>query len=146
MSVPASAGVKLAARDGDGVMPLAQFVASVRAAQYRQYVSGSGASVADNAAFAEMKAYIVQRYENIDVRRVRDYVTDSGGSVFDCLPQPDRTVSPPTPPGPPADVAPGTRMARQGPRLTCPDGTIPVQRITLETLVRFPTLGDFFHK
>ena len=142
----ARAGGSTAPRDGDEVLPLTQFLASVRAAQYGQYAAHSGVTVADNAAFAEMKAYILDRYENIDVHRIRYYVVDAAGSIFDCLPQSNSTNLPPTPPRLPGDLGAGERLARQDPVISCPPGTIPVQRVTLETLVRFPHLRDFFHK
>ncbi len=99
----------MAPRGGDDVQPLAQFLASVRAAQYGAYASRNGAAVADAAAFAEMKSYILQRYANIDVRRVTQYAVDAAGSVFDCLPRPDAAAPPPMPPGPSGDPKSGDR-------------------------------------
>ena len=136
----------MASQDNNGVLSLAQFIASVGAALYGQYAAHSGANVADAAAFAEMKAYILDRYKNIDVSSVKYYGVDRAGSVFDCLPQPGSTKSAPTPPRSPGDLVTGERLARQDPIISCPSGTIPVQRVTLETLVRFPYLRDFFHK
>lgn len=140
------AGGDLSSREGNDVLPLTEFLASVRAAQYSQYAARDGATIASNDAFAEMKTYILQRYANIDVHRVKYYVVDAAGSVFDCLPQADSTNPPPTPPRPPGDVVVGERRAWPNLITSCPPGTIPVQRVTLETLLNFPDLRHFFQK
>jgi hypothetical protein len=128
------------------VLSLTQFLAAVRAAQYGQYAGRAGVRVADNNAFAETRAYILQRYDRIDVNQVKDSLVDTGGAVFDCLPQTTSTKSPPTPPKPRGDMTTGDTLAQQNLIKSCPAGTIPVQRITLETLVRFPQLRNFFQK
>lgn len=133
-------------QNGNDVAPLAEFLASVRAAQYDHYAARSGALVADTDAFAEMKAYILHHYEHIDIGHVNNYSVDAAGSVFDCLPESGSANSPPTPPRSANELIAGERLVWQNPVTTCPPGTIPVQRVTLETLVRFPHLRDFFQK
>jgi hypothetical protein len=145
-SPPALAGGDLSPQKGNEVLPLTQFLASVRAAHYNQYAGRAGATVAGKDAFAEMQAYIMQRYEHIDVYSVKHYVVDAADSIFDCLPQAASTNLPPTPPKPPRDVMASDSLAQQNLITSCPAGTIPVQRITLETLVKFPHLRNFFQK
>lgn len=138
------------------VDPLAAFLAAVRVANYRQRSVDGERAPRDPAAFAEMKAYILGRYANVDTTRVTSF-SDAGGSVFDCLPQPDATA-PPKPPqeptapsrtldgSPQPSLAGAAARARQETAPSCPPGAIPVQRITLKTLMNFATLRDFFRK
>ena len=95
---PALAGGDLSSQEANKVLPLTQFLASVRAARYEQYISRTGATVSSKEAFAEMQAYILQRYNGIDIGRVKYHVVDAGGSVFDCLPQADLANPPRHPP------------------------------------------------
>jgi hypothetical protein len=77
---PALAGGDLSSQEANKVLPLTQFLASVRAARYEQYISRTGATVSSKEAFAEMQAYILQRYNGIDIGRVKYHVVDAGGS------------------------------------------------------------------
>jgi hypothetical protein len=143
---PALAGGDLSSQEANKVLPLTQFLAAIRAAHYSQYAARAGSTVASKDAFAEMQAYILQRYKPIDVDRVKYYVIDAGGSVFDCLPQAASTSPPATPPSPPGAEVSRDRLAQQNLITSCPPGTFPFQRITLETLVKFPHLRNFFQK
>ena len=145
-SPPALAGGDLSSQEANKVLPLTQFLASVSAARYEQYVSRTGATVSSKEVFAEMQAYILQRYKGINIGRVKYHVVDAGGSVFDCLPQAALTNPPETPPGPPGDVMSRDHLAQQNLTTSCPPGTFPFQRIPLETLVKFPHLQNFFQK
>jgi hypothetical protein len=101
------------------------FLAGVSAATYQDYANEPGARVRDSSAFQQMRAYLLDRYRNV---RVAGSFTDAGGSVFDCVQQ--------------STAASGTTDAAGG----CPAGSIPMRRITLSDLVRFPTLQEFFSK
>ena len=145
-SPPVLAGGDLSSQEANQVLPLTQFLASVSAARYEQYVSRTGATVSSKEAFAEMQAYILQRYKGVDIGRVKYHVVDAGGSVFDCLPQAAITNPPEIPPGPPGDVMSRDHLAQQNLTTSCPPGTFPFQRIPLETLMKFPHLQNFFQK
>src|SRR5919199_531713 len=45
----------------------------------------------------------------------------------------------------PAQLQPG-RKDQHGNDMTCPPGTVPVRRVTLQELMRFETLDQFFRK
>jgi hypothetical protein len=80
--------------------------------------------VRDEQAFDAMRRYLLERYRNADV--ARSYA--AGGAVFDCIRR---------------GGAPTAAAAAASP---CPDGTVPVRRITLAQLVRFATLRSFMDK
>jgi hypothetical protein len=94
----------------------------VSSATYQEYAGQPGAQVRDSSAFQQMRAYILAKYQGVRVTRS---ITDADGGVFDCVQRPSATSSPAG---------------------TCPPGSIPMRRITLADLVRFPTLQQFFNK
>lgn len=100
--------------------PFAAFVADVRSARFADYAGRSGVAVANAQDFEHMRAYLLQRYDGMQV--ARSYV--SGGAVFDCQ-----------------GTATGSSSAAG-----CPVGTVPVRRTTVSDLVRFPTLAAFLGK
>ena len=140
------------------VPPLGEFLERVRSAEYARYATRPDSKVADEAAFAEMKAYLLNRYQGIDSGQVRQSFVDESGLVFDCIPvgqQPALRNSPPAMwvapdlPRPRAgadgpSMPPGTK-APSG-ETVCPAGTIPLQRVTLETLTKFESLRGFYRK
>jgi hypothetical protein len=139
------------------VIPLATLVAGVASARYADYAGRSGIAVRNEAAFEEMRRYLVDRYASATAAQS----VTSDGVVFDCIRQPGG-VSPATPVPEAATtaaattaaavtattaVAPGATDAPASPvPALCPNGTVPVRRVTLDDLVRFPTLGDFLGK
>jgi len=141
-----------------GVPPLGEFLERVRSAEYARYAARPGSKVADEAAFAEMKAYLLSRYQGIDPGQVRRSFVDGSGSVFDCIPlgqQPALRDSPPATRAAPDLPRPSTGMRGLGgpPEIkaapgdaACPSGTIPLQRVMLETLTNFGSLREFFRK
>lgn len=102
-----------------GAQPVAEFLAGVRNARYGDYAGRPGARVAGEQAFEEMRRYILDRYAAAPVSR--SYLL--GGATFDCL-----------------------GAASQPADSHCPPGTVPVRRVTLDELTRFPTLQGFLGK
>jgi hypothetical protein len=149
-----------------GFIPFAQFLKSVNDAQFADYAKREGARVRDQAAFDEMRKHILTMYDN--VKQVSSFTVDN--NYFDCITidtQPSvrlqrlpRIEAPPTGSTTNAYMAgkvPGdgksapSRLTEGqvdafGNRVSCPDGTIPMARLTLEVLTRYETLRFFFSK
>jgi len=153
-----------------GTPPLVQFDAflqGVRAARYEDFAGRPGVKVRDRAAFDEMRAHVLKLYDG--VTPVHTFVSE--GALFDCIPvsaqpavrllgltrierQPpvgtaaDRSAAGRTP-GDARAVDSPLRLGLRDPygnRMSCATDTIPMARVTLETMTRFATLGDFFSK
>ena len=86
-----------------------------------------------------MRSYLLDRYGNTSV--VASYA--SGGVVFDCVRLAGTARPAPTPASPPTGA---TARATATAQHACPAGTVPVRRVTLEQLARFPTLQSFLSK
>ena len=104
-----------------------------------------------------MRQYLLDRYQG--VTSTHGYVL--GGQTFDCIPidqQPGlrgqgpraAAAPPPSPPAGPAnpgDATGGDAAAQAGDGgPSCEEGTVPVRRVTLDELTRFPSLQQFFQK
>lgn len=155
--------------DPTGFPSLRAFLGSLQSARYSDFTARAGSKVAHEDAFAEMKAYILQLYENTEAQHS---FMDEGGGIFDCIPieqQPALRGSsgpvpqaPDLPPLPPHEAFGGPHSAQEdslsasslgpdrkdwhGNVMHCPPGTIPMRRVTLEDLSRFENLKDFFQK
>ncbi|MCC6612399.1 MAG: hypothetical protein IT320_02915 [Anaerolineae bacterium] len=105
-------------------LPFEDFLAQTRAARFADYAQRPGVQVADEASFSAMQQHILRRYAGL--RAIRTIFVDS--NVFDCIIEMEVQIPAP------ADAD------------GCPDGSIPMRRITLEELTRFQTLGDFLGK
>jgi neprosin-like protein len=111
-------------------------------------------------AFGEMRSYVLNLYQGVEVKQS---FFDSD-SYFDCVvteTQPSvralggaKLATPPAPTEM-AAAPTGGQAATQfgagavdvfGNAMTCSAGTIPMQRLTLERLAKFPTLTDFMAK
>ena len=103
-----------------GAEPLPEFLGEVRGARYGDYAGSPGAMVRDEPAFEQMRHYVLDRYGTEPVSR--SYLL--GDATFDCL---------------------GT-AGKPPPDSRCPPGTVPVRRVTLAELTRFPTLQSFLSK
>jgi hypothetical protein len=158
------------------VEPFEEVLARPAAARPEQYAGAlragaERAGVAPEAAPAEferMKAHILHFYQG--VRPVHSYL-DAAGHPVDCVPfdqQPSaraaaaaghkvfRTPPPPSRPEgsvrhPPAGgghpgVPPQGARASADERSACPEGTVPIPRLTLDRLVSLGTLDNFFRK
>ena len=151
-----------------------EFLTATERAQPNNYRGKPGVRVIDDAAFEKMKAYLIDRYRGVHVSH--SFVGTEHGYVdcVPILEQPsiknrqgsERTIDrkpPPVPEGPhpveperqqDAFRAPQSLDIRLKPGLLdpvgnerfCHDDTIPIRRITLEELTRFPTLEAFFRK
>jgi hypothetical protein len=153
-----------------GITPLSQFLDRVNSATHERFAA-ERAAVAHEGAFAEMKNHVLRHYEGVEAQHS---FLDENGSIFDCIPveqQPALRRSaarPATPADLPASQtqssdatqrAPegqpvaaqsalqrGDQQDQNGNRIFCPEGCIPMRRLTLENLTRFETLQQFFKK
>jgi hypothetical protein len=154
-----------------GFVPFDQFLEDTRAARFEEYENAPGARAADRSSFEEMKAYLAFLYQGVTVRHSFVQVD---GHYIDCVlteqqpalrgsaqPSCGCTVPPGTPVAsepmkseaqgqprtrPVATHLRGGSQDRFGNEMTCPEGTIPMRRITLAELTRFPKVADFLGK
>lgn len=154
--------------DDDAIQGFNEFVESLSSARMEQFSIRPEAIVESADAFEAMRQYLVDRYQGVEARHT---FMEGGGQIVDCIPieqQPSlkgsgaRIATPPVlpPPSqsyPPPDFAPQPRTLappqlspdsrdRFGNQMWCPQGTIPMIRLTLEQLSRFRNLQDFFQK
>jgi hypothetical protein len=147
--------------DEDAFPAFDEFLESVHAAQHDHYASRPAAKVQEASEFDAMTAHILDMYDGVEVQHS---FVDPSGQVFDCIPveqQPSlKGAEPATAPEAPATGAAdqaGPRQAGQsqhdaerrdkfGHSMTCPPGTIPVRRVTLDELTQHERLRDFFQK
>jgi hypothetical protein len=128
-----------------------QFAAALQAAARQAGVSPEVA----RAEFERMKEHILSYYQ--EVQPVGSFL-DADGQTIDCVPfeqQPSvRTAIAEghavarTAPPPPRLAGKHSHGPRPQPAmpLICPDGAVPIVRLTLERLLRFGTLDNYFHK
>jgi hypothetical protein len=151
---------------GGQFVPFAEFLKRVRTATFADYAKREGSRVRDSAAFEEMRRHILTMYDG--VKQVSTFVV--GDDYFDCITvetQPSLRLRglrepAPAPKGsanagygggkPPGEVraAPSPLTEgladRFGNKVSCPNGSIPMERLTLERLTRYETLRQFFSK
>jgi hypothetical protein len=108
-----------AGRTPGSVVPFGTFLAGVRTARWRDYARRAGTRARGPEEFGRMRRYLLDQYAGAQV--AHSYA--ESGAVFDCVGQPG--------------------AAGGGP---CPAGSVPVRRITLAQLTRFPTLAAFLAK
>jgi hypothetical protein len=101
------------------------FLVYTRNAAYGDYVGRPGVLVASAEEFGAMQTYILERYAAIQA--VGSFVVDN--QTFDCI-----------------VIEAGVSIELSPDDDTCPDGTIPMRRITLEEMTRFRTVRDFLGK
>jgi len=145
------------------------FMQSTLGASSAMYITRSGTGVKDASAFEEMRQHILSMYQDVHV----SHSFERDNIHVDCVPimeQPSvrllglKEIATP----PPAihrltnnseDFLAGERIVpvvsqvdlenpfdEFGNSMVCEDQTIPMARITLEQLTRFPTLHQFFEK
>jgi hypothetical protein len=135
------------------------FVKAVATADAATYLRASQSKVVSAAAFEEMRQHVLALYAGVQVAHSFVY----NEQYVDCVPvlqQPGaRRLGlrelPPPPPALPAGMTAAPSIATPfasgridsfGNQLLCEDGTIPMRRITLDELSKFPTLNDYFGK
>jgi hypothetical protein len=156
-----SAGTGQAASASSSVT-FASFLAATQHATYADYASRSQTGGVQNAqAFAEMQSYVENLYRG--VQTVSSF--EEEGNTFDCvttMSQPTvrdlhitHLATPPVAASAPGGLAGGglgtalTSPPEQGltngvgPGTSCPTGTIPMERVTLDAMTRFPTVHAF---
>jgi hypothetical protein len=153
--------------DPKGFTSLKAYLDSVQSANHATFAARAGSKVAHEDAFGEMKAHILKHYEKTEAPHS---FMDETGAIFDCIPveqQPalrgsKESVPSTFPDLPGHEAQTAAKDERQDALITsplgadkkdhhgnvmhCPAGTIPMRRVTLEDLTRFPTLRDFFRK
>src|SRR3954453_288916 len=152
VAVTAASGSVAAESAGPAFVPFDRFVGGLAAAGPEAY---PGRAAPPPGTFGEMRQYLLDRYQG--VTSTHGYVL--GGQTFDCIPVdqqpglrgqgPRAAAAPPPapPPGPanPEEVPSGKASTDDG-GPGCEEGTVPVRRLTLDELTRFPTLRQFFEK
>ncbi len=150
--------------DPKGFESLRAYVDSVNSAEHSAYAAKAQSKIAHEDAFGEMKAHILKLYDKVEAPHS---FMDETGAIFDCVPikqQPalkgtdERVPKAPDLPSTetggederkdvlfPAPLA-ANKLDHFGNVMHCPEGTIPMRRVTLEDMTRFPTLRDFFRK
>ena len=153
--------------DPIGIPSLNAFLDSLQSESHSEYAARAASRVAHEEAFSDMKAHILGLYEDVEAQHS---FMDESGAIFDCIPieqQPSLRGSeesvPTAPDLPPHAAATGGEQDEQSEALVgsplgpdrrdwhgnvmqCPEGTIPMRRVTLQQLTRFETLQDFFRK
>jgi hypothetical protein len=148
------------------ILAFSDFMESVQSAKHEEYIGKKENKVANQRSFTEMRAHLINLYQGVEV--LHSFV-DENGSVFDCIPvqqQPSlkgvgqALAKPPdipaikgkpsakenmTPANVESPLSP-TRKDKFGNVMSCPPGTIPQRRVTLEELARFETMRHFFQK
>ena len=138
------------------------FLSQVSGARYQSYAAlGLTGAVHSEQAFEQMRSHIIGLYQGVEVRH--SYV--SQGSYFDCVAvetQPTvralgiKVAAPPTSnsvnlngarsgKGAASPLTLGLRDAF-GNAVSCPAGTFPMLRLSLDRMTRFATLHDFLAK
>lgn len=121
-------------------VPFGDFVGGLNSARYADYAGRPGVAVRDEAAFEEMRGHLLRQYGSaivLDTVSLMDV-------VLDCLRSDRFPGTPPPPQTPPLAQVPQDSPATNA--SLCPAGSVPVRRVTLDEMVRFPTLADFLGK
>jgi hypothetical protein len=139
-----------------------QFLATVTAADFQRW---QHTAVNSESSFSQMKAHILDMYSGVGSVS-HSFVLDD--RYFDCIdkekqpslggrplasPPSAESDEPPSQPGGPTEpktstTSPLTQNLKDsfGNIISCPDGTIPFARLTLEKITAYPTLAGFFAK
>jgi hypothetical protein len=136
------------------------FLRATASAGYRSYArAGRAGGVRDARAFGQMRGYVLATYRGVRVTHSFQY----GGSYWDCVTigsQPTVRDLRLTHIARPPAASPGARRTGHGLALpltlglrdgyghavACPAGTVPMQRLSLARMTRFPTLAAFLAK
>lgn len=147
------------ASDNDGIQPFRDFLESVHRAVFADFAGKPDVQVASADEFEAMKQHIIRHYDQVDCR----HSFADGASVMDCIPfeqQPAvRNLTGPIAglpslaelteqPAPVEDrAAPGPdEKDAHGNRMSGPEGTVALRRLTLMELTRLRSLDDLFRR
>ena len=165
-------GMQVPAPPVQPFQPFATFIAGVKAAQPAAFVGQPGFAVQSAAAFAEMKAHLLELYSGVTAR---NSFVGPDRQIVDCIPidqqpglrapgRPRAELSRDVPQS--AAAAPevrgdadlsGRRLSEDitlksgqrdglGNEIFCQTGTIPMQRLTLERMATYRNLAAFLSK
>jgi hypothetical protein len=145
-------------------VPFRNFIDQTITANASDYLGQPSSKVKDDAAFEEMRQHILNTYRDVDVSH--SFVVDS--AYYDCVPtmqQPavrkygiSKIATPPqstlnnSTDDEAGTIGHATLLDSEKPfdafgnSTHCEDGTIPMRRITLETMSHFQNLQQFFQK
>jgi hypothetical protein len=152
------------------LVPFSTFLNGVTTAKPKYWMSRPESRVRTVNAFREMRQHVLSLYQGVHV--THSFLLDT--QVFDCIPiteQPSvrhllggQKIATPPPIEPPPTEAlssePGPAAGRQpeepqldpkqvdvfGNAISCDQGTIPMERVTLEQMTRFGSLREFLQK
>jgi Neprosin/Neprosin activation peptide len=152
--------------DPRGIASLNSFIDSLDSSSHDEFAARADSRVAHEDAFNEMRDHILGLYRGVSAAHS---FTDEHGSIFDCIPIeqqpalrgsdgsiPELPDLPPLPTGGQEDAERVDQLADlllspdrtdwYGNVMNCPEGTIPMRRVTLEDMTRFATVRDFMQK
>lgn len=122
----------------------AAFVAFLDEVSNARYANVSHAAGLSESAFDDMRHYLRNRYDGVTV--VRSFAEQ--GTFYDCIPTEQQPalrdgsgIAAPPASSPIATHASSTASTAAS---TCPAGSIPLERVGLDQLTRFPSLKAFF--
>lgn len=149
-----------AASAATAIQPFSEFVKSLSATSADALAARPEAAIESKAAAADMRQHLLTLYHGVSV----DHSFAQTEQVFDCVPvnqQPAMQLQaltevanpPPQSPAvalktssPAAPSAKSAGTAAQSESEHCEQGTIPMRRVTLDEMARFPNLQAFFAK
>jgi hypothetical protein len=154
-----------------GIPSLSAYLDSLQGAKHAAFAAAPASQVAHEDAFADMKSHILGLYDKVEAPHS---FVDETGAIFDCVPIEQQAglrgskepvpKAPDLPPLESADAAASapaddeyratlagtplaaTRKDFHGNAMHCPAGTVPIRRVTLEDMTRFPTVDAFKQK
>lgn len=150
------------------LVPFGEFVNSLKQTNLTTFKEDPATKVSSTANFEDMRSYLADHYSSITVPHS---FIDEDGQIWDCVPidqQPALKGTGKKAASPPPDRLPAIegnhatavkekpitlqaqltpdRKDHLGNTMYCPDGTIPIRRVTLEEMSRFESLDRFFRK
>lgn len=148
------------------LVPFKEFYTGVGSLRYEDYAKKEGVKVKNADEFEKMKAHAVSIYEGVKVKNSfmleNDYIDCVDVNTQPSLRQNGKFLALEKPPAPMITREKRSDKSRQGqpvePMLSkekkdaygnvqyCDEGFIPMRRITLDRLVQYETLSDFFNK
>ena len=149
-SAAAAGGVPRTGASSNGFVSFSAFTAQLQESSYASFAELDPSMAQGPTEFVQSRGYLIHLYAGVDVQS--SFFT--GGAYFDCVTvasqpsvtQPGITQIAQPPPGS-SEVAgtPWTTSGvdQSGAAITCPLGTVPVRRTTLQQIVSYPDLEKF---